>query len=269
MINLIATLRHALFGLSQKLVKAKGRAERGEEKVAKIPSASAWPLVYLAGVLVVVALSSGVPGAIAIIGLSAALPAVLSASRLRKEPSFGLWIFALVPTAFALWRIAGDDRPLDHAPVLAVGLFGAGLFVAATKGRAILVPLGALAIEVWLVAYLSSGHGSGGAMLRWLLAHGVAPDRASHLVYAFRKTVHLVFYGSVGVTTLLAARGAGSKPGEAVRTALLAVLVVASFDELRQSGYADRTGSAWDVLLDTTGGCLAVGLLEGRRRRVR
>lgn len=230
----------------------------------------AWPLAYLSCIALAFATANGLPGAPAPILLAVGLPAAVALSRLRREPFFAAWIVAVIPTALLSWRIAGESALRSPLPLLAVGLLGIAAFAATIRERArVAAPLAVLGLMACLVAYFSSGHGGAGPMTRWLLAHGLTIERAHALTLAFRKTVHFTFYGTVGWTALRAACATGAGSKEAIRAALLSALVVASFDELRQSAYADRTGSAWDVLLDLAGAATFVGLSGTVRRKTR
>jgi VanZ family protein len=88
-----------------------------------------------------------------------------------------------------------------------------------------------------------------------------------------RKAAHVVEYALLGILTLRALL-LGKRPS-AVTCALLALAFIVTFataDETRQSLSMARTGSAWDVALDATGGAIAIILLLylrfGKLRRV-
>lgn len=75
-----------------------------------------------------------------------------------------------------------------------------------------------------------------------------------------RKTAHLTFYAALG---WLAARAFAFYAAKIVRknwiiAAFLLTVSTAAVDETNQSFYVSRTGSVYDVLLDATGGALAV-----------
>jgi VanZ family protein len=99
-----------------------------------------------------------------------------------------------------------------------------------------------------------------GPLLRWLL-----PDASPYELYrihmVIRKGAHLAEYGLLALFTLSALRA--SSRAAMLRLAGLAlvwVLAIAACDEARQSFSATRTGSAWDVGLDVSGGVLALAL---------
>ena len=105
----------------------------------------------------------------------------------------------------------------------------------------------------WLVAFFSSSTGAGHHMVDALMkALRMDQDEAQTVVLIFRKSMHFLFYGCFGwFGYRLAIRGGAAK--QAVLLGLAVVLMHASFDEIRQSGYGDRTGSFWDVCLDMAG----------------
>jgi VanZ family protein len=99
-----------------------------------------------------------------------------------------------------------------------------------------------------------------GPLLRWLL-----PDASPYELYrihmVIRKGAHLAEYGLLALFTLSALRA--SSRAAMLRLAGLAlvwVLAVAACDEIRQANSLARTGSAWDVALDLSGGILALAL---------
>lgn len=110
----------------------------------------------------------------------------------------------------------------------------------------------------WLVAYFSSSTGAGSHMLEFAIkVLGLSRDAADLLVEIVRKSLHFLFYGTIGLLAFRAARIGGTAK-KAVALGLLFVLFHSSFDELRQALYADRTGSFWDVCLDMAGACVFV-----------
>lgn len=104
-----------------------------------------------------------------------------------------------------------------------------------------------------------------------------SPEATLDLIHGYiRKFAHLFEYA------VLAALAARALAGSSVTTlkkyfyaaALLLVLVVASVDEFHQSYEPSRTSSPYDVLIDITGGVLALAIVYGitaviRRRRER
>ena len=88
---------------------------------------------------------------------------------------------------------------------------------------------------------------------------------------AVRKSAHFVEYAILALLTFRAAliSAPRNRVATAAWTALFLVALVATADEARQAFSTARTGSANDVLIDVTGGLVAVGamLLIGRRLR--
>ena len=97
-------------------------------------------------------------------------------------------------------------------------------------------------------------------LVRWLL-----PDAnfRTHweVIVAVRKAAHLIEYGILAWLTWLALFSTYRRALlRFVGLALAWVVVVASFDEIRQSMVESRTGSIVDVAIDVSGGLLALGL---------
>jgi VanZ family protein len=105
----------------------------------------------------------------------------------------------------------------------------------------------------WLVAFFSSSTGAARHMIDLLMnVLGMNRSDAQTAALIFRKSMHFLFYGTLGFLGYRAAVR-GGVTGKAVVLGLAVALMHASFDEIRQSGYADRTGSFWDVCLDMAG----------------
>lgn len=228
-----------------------------------------WAVAHIVVVALAVVYGHTLPGGIAPILLTVALPLALETSPLRDDAAYASWLMMALAGAVALWLLSENAHPAyEGFPAMLSAVTAAGFLTRLhrTGPRRFLL---LLAVQVALVAYFSSGRGGSGAMVHWLVAQGLSDAQAHSLTLAFRKTVHFTFYGTVGWTALQAARGSGAERNKAVRTALLAALAVASFDELRQSGYANRTASAWDVLLDLAGAFTFVGLSVFRETRKR
>jgi len=112
----------------------------------------------------------------------------------------------------------------------------------------------------WLIAFFSSPSGGSGGMIsmamRWF---SLSPDQAETLVFVVRKTIHFSFYGLLGWTGFRWALSLDVGLRRAVLLGLGLVFVHACFDEGRQTFFADRTASVFDVLLDVSGACVLVG----------
>jgi VanZ family protein len=113
-----------------------------------------------------------------------------------------------------------------------------------------------------LLAYYSSPAGSPGDLAyrlsEWL---GVSEDAGEAILIGARKTVHFVFYG---LLALIAWLRFSRSP---LFWAVTFVLIHAAFDELRQSLYASRTGSIWDVLIDFAGALTFIAIARARVKR--
>ncbi|MGV3617464.1 MAG: VanZ family protein [Fimbriimonas sp.] len=158
---------------------------------------------------------------------------------LLNKASLGLFAVALLWTALRLRRA---PRPVVLSlPGLAL-IFVLSLLVAALSGNA----GGSAPMGSWLVETLR-----------------LTPEQAHVIVVLFRKTVHFVFYATVGFGATAAARSGGEEPRKARLVGLGYGFLLAAFDELRQTGAVARTGSAWDVGLDMLG-VLAGGALALR-----
>lgn len=209
---------------------------------------------------------------------------------------FALFVTALlsgrawVPNGFAsafstgigqLWlssqpRSTFDERLIRHLPLVHLGLavgFGvsfAALVVSITKGdkpikRAAPWLLGAL-VFAGLVAYFSSSAGGGGSMIQWIAkTFGVSHPFAEAATYVVRKTIHFSFYAGTAIVMGRAAFRGGEAPKPAIAIALAYALLLATFDETRQSGFADRSGSPIDVALDLTGSLTGIALTFRRK----
>ena len=135
----------------------------------------------------------------------------------------------------------------------------------------------------------SSSHTGG--LLRALIGGLVSPAMFEHIHFALRKLGHMTGYGIAAVLYYRAlVDGGRSTVDKAPRSeedrfgtretvprapstvhrapflALLLVVAVASLDELHQSTIPSRTGTPVDVLIDLTGGTLALLVLRGEWR---
>lgn len=227
-----------------------------------------WLTGYLAA-LILVGATVG-PTGTAPLWLAATLPLALVLSpHLRERRLLGAWIVGAGSAAAGLWQLSSAMASPQY--YWTVGAFAGALWFAweARKDARLARWLASLGLLMLLVAFFSSGKGGADPMVRWYLGLGLTDRQAHLLTVAFRKVVHFTFYGSIAWTSLRAAREAGAGRAEAVRSALLAALSVSVFDEARQSSYANRSGSAWDVALDLVGGLAFVGLSEARRAKAR
>lgn len=111
-----------------------------------------------------------------------------------------------------------------------------------------------------LIAYVSGNAGSATPMRGWLLDY-FSPEVAEAIVWTFRKSVHVVFYGVMAFCFYRAARG---HKHAAILAAAFA-LTHGAFDEIRQSTINTRYGTPVDLLFDGAG--ITVGLAIAKRKR--
>jgi len=125
-----------------------------------------------------------------------------------------------------------------------------------------------------LIFFFSTSHFSAeqtGYFLTWLLRslfHDISRPMFALIHILIRKAAHLTVYAVLGLLWFRARRGPHS--GWRARWALLALLVsmlVALADEFHQSFVPSRTGTPWDVLLDSLGALLAQAVLALRAQR--
>ncbi len=186
-------------------------------------------------------------------------------ARRRPTPAFlaslatgvlTLWTFSATASATES-RVKPSDPfllALGAAWVVSVAAF---LFSAATgkpadrRLAAWMIPSMACG---WLIAYISSNAGGAPSMIAFVeRLLGLGKEAAETTVLVARKCVHFTFYGCVALLAAKMLRTAEPRTRRAIVFGILYALLLASFDELRQSGMSDRTGSFWDVLLDLSG----------------
>jgi VanZ family protein len=124
-------------------------------------------------------------------------------------------------------------------------------FKADRADRSVLVGALACIFCSAMIALLSGSSGGAAAFYEFLVSRGFADNLAETTNFVFRKSVHFGFYGFFAVMAFRTARlGGAPKP---VIAALAFVMMHSVFDEVRQWSVPNRTGSAWDVLLDLLG----------------
>lgn len=132
-----------------------------------------------------------------------------------------------------------------------------------------------IAIAIESTHAFSAGHTSGWLRMAFQsIAGPVTDSRWESVHHILRKTGHFTGYGLLGLAWMrawlifwrepLLRRSYVTWRAFSLAMALSCTVLVASLDELHQSFMVDRTGSIWDVALDTTGAtvmlmfCLAV-----------
>lgn len=122
-----------------------------------------------------------------------------------------------------------------------------------------------LLVMFGLIAYFSSSQGGGSRMLTIMVDWLHIPSGfAEAILVPLRKTIHFSFYGSVGLTAWVVANRElkPSERGLRLMFGLFCALILASFDEARQSTQPGRTGAVTDVMLDMSGAIVFVALAE-------
>jgi VanZ family protein len=131
------------------------------------------------------------------------------------------------------------------------------------------VVLGVIVIAIESTPAFGSDRTSG--PLRWFvqLIFPPMPDATWKIVHhLIRKTGHFVGYGTLGLLWLRAWRMTWPQLNYLADAglALLGTALVASCDEWHQTYLPNRTGSAWDVLLDCCGAVAMMGIAWLRLR---
>lgn len=148
--------------------------------------------------------------------------------------------------------------PLISGAVVLLALIGFGL-------RLQWIPVIALALPL---TYFSGGAGGAGGWAEYLMTHfGLTFQQADFAVLSLRKTIHFSYYGLIGLSAWFALR----EEARRLALALILVLGVSCFDEVRQSFTPGRTGKIEDVLIDLAGAAVCVILIErwSQRRNTR
>jgi VanZ family protein len=193
---------------------------------------------------------------------------------LREPRAFVPVIATYALPLTTLWMLSNPRTPGSSYKIFifqalvalfVVGSVGAALwlFSAYQKIREVRATIRALLpffLCAWLVAFFSSSAGAAGHMVHWLMAHfGMGADQAANAVLYARKSIHFLFYGLFGLAALNAAN-TGTDTRRALWLALGLAVVHATFDELRQSSFTDRSASFWDVCLDSAGAATFIGI---------
>ena len=196
--------------------------------------------------------------------------------RLDLETRVGLaTVFGSV--SCILWIVSGADAGPSRHPEMqlafenllgVMALIGLVISISAisklpAKARPAMTPIVILILTGWLISYFSSAHGGSTPMVDWVMqTFGWNRDESETAILVVRKSIHFTFYGSIAITAFATPLKNGGAKHIGVIAALLTTLAYATFDEVRQSTQPDRTGSAWDVLLDMTGGSVALVIVS-------
>ena len=132
------------------------------------------------------------------------------------------------------------------------------------------VAVGIAVIAMESTMYFGADHTSG--PLRWLFQalFGPVSDARWDIIHHYaRKSGHFVGYGALGVLWLRAWRMSLPSTSFLVDSLLgvAGTALVATFDEWHQTFLPNRTGTAWDVLLDSIGASVMIGCVYLYLRR--
>ena len=115
------------------------------------------------------------------------------------------------------------------------------------------------------LAYLSGERGAAGPMLSWFAEWGLSPAVADAITLAFRKGVHVLFYGTLAGLAYLWASQLGLARKQVLLFAWAWGITHSVFDEAHQLLTPSRQGSVWDLLINMVGMALALAWLSRKR----
>jgi VanZ family protein len=192
---------------------------------------------------------------------------------MRTDFAASAWSLVYSPAVLAAVLLSMWELP---AATILLALAGAGASVVVWSARQ---DRGYNTRPAWLlggavllgcfVAFYSSPQGAPGD-LALRIAHflHISPAAGEAILIGARKTVHFLFYGLMGLLAWKAALQARASLQKSWLFGLFFVLAHALFDEGRQSMYASRTGSGWDVGLDILGAVCFIAFASRRSVRV-
>ncbi len=101
-----------------------------------------------------------------------------------------------------------------------------------------------------------------GPLLHWLIP-GLDQTAIDSIHFLIRKAAHVTEYAILAVLWSRALQPPSTRPWrwQLAAAAVVICFLVASIDELSQSFRPNRQGSPYDVLLDTVGAFIGVGLI--------
>ena len=105
-----------------------------------------------------------------------------------------------------------------------------------------------------------------GPFLRWF-APDISEATIASIQLVVRKCAHLTEYAILAALLYRAFRQNQQRVVRAVVVSFFIAAIYAALDEFHQSFVASRTGSPWDVLIDTGGAVIGLALWDGFRRR--
>lgn len=234
-------------------------------------------IIFSACLLAVLYLTIVAAREFATIWLPLTLSTLVAALIAMAQPSSRFLVWGGMSSGIVLmWMISEPETALRAHPRLvpfALGLaFLGGLFLLILLGkwaakRDASCGWGvALVLMSWLLAFFSSPSGGSGGMISTAMQMlHLSQSQAELAVLVVRKCIHFSFYGLLGWAAFRWSLSTGCVVRRAVVIGLLVALVHAGFDEGRQTFFPDRTGSAWDVMLDCAGAGVFVWLSQRRR----
>lgn len=204
---------------------------------------------------------------------------------LRKRKIAGAISLALVFGVCGGWLDSNDQiASQGHIATIAKGLtaLSVAFFLVLVVRAATLAPkmraaawwMVVLVLVACMVAVGSSSAGSAHRMEQFMIhTLHMAPAQVDAIVPIFRKCFHFTFYGIGGWFAWRAAHAAGVPSRNRWLFGLSVILLLATFDEVRQSTVADRGASQYDVMIDVAGAAtfiffseLMAGKRGGRRK---
>jgi VanZ family protein len=134
---------------------------------------------------------------------------------------------------------------------------GARVTLLGVRALRFVPPLAWTGLIAWLSSSGWSGEETGRLLLPLLrtLFPWLAPEQLLAFHWLIRKSAHVLEYAALAV---LWQRAVGGRQRRAAAVALALCALTATADELHQATTTTRTGSPWDVALDTAGAAAAL-----------
>ena len=107
-----------------------------------------------------------------------------------------------------------------------------------------------------------------GPFLRWI-APDISDATIASIQLLVRKGAHLTEYAILAALLYRGFRQGRENFWRTAALALVAAAICASLDEFHQSFVPSRTGTPWDVMIDTCGAVIGLALYAAFRRKKR
>lgn len=214
----------------------------------------AWlPIAYAVGFGCLLSLVPGIKGSRLGTAIGIAMTITVGAVWVRSEGLLTMGGRAVTSEMMAVaWVVA-----LAGPALILAGVWRHQL----RNTRSYLPWLAVLLVLAVIVAQSSNAGASAGRMVGFVIRHfHLSRETAETVVVVFRKTIHFSYYGFVGFAAWRGGCDGGLGKNGLLTFAFAAPLLVASFDEIRQSTQVGRTGSIWDVLLDMAGAAAFIAI---------